>query len=282
MPPQPPTSTRLSPITPPESDPYMYGWRDIVTELADGTVRNERFPLTLEDILHPQVGDFRVHTNDHERFCAYLYDVFSAAVANRDGAVVLHDVRLDWGHHEIKPHGPDVAVIFDVEAKQDWSTFRCQDEGTKPTIVVEVTSPKTRNVDLVNKLEEYQDVGLPFYFIVDNMKRRGRKARRLLGYELTEDGYMPLPLDKQGRIWIAPLNIALGLEGLELYCYDEDGQQIGDYVAINQRLEVAEQRAEDAESRAAKEMEARLDAEAKLAEMQAELEQLRRQMGSTT
>ena len=294
MPPQPPTSTRLNPITPPESDPFMYGWREITTELADGTVRNERFPLTLEDILHPQVGDFRVHTSDHERFCAYLYVVFKALIAKIKGAIVLHDVRVDWGVDDIRPHGPDIAVIFDVAKQKDWSTFRSQDEGTKPSIVVEITSPKTRNVDLVDKFDEYQDAGLPLYFIVDNYKRRGKKLRRLLGYELTEDGYKQLPSNANGQLWIAPLKVWLGLEGLELYCYDQLGERIGDYTEINQQLAAAMQRAEDAESRAKdaesrvataesraeQELQARLDAEEKLAQMQAELERLRRQADS--
>jgi len=57
-----------------KNDPYPYGWRYIRFQNPDGEERWEQVPLTLEDIPHPQVGDFRMHSEEHERFCTYLYN----------------------------------------------------------------------------------------------------------------------------------------------------------------------------------------------------------------
>ena len=35
-----------------------------------------------------------MHSEEHERFCTYLYNVFTARLADNAGAVVLHDVRV--------------------------------------------------------------------------------------------------------------------------------------------------------------------------------------------
>src|SRR5262245_32431575 len=41
-------------------DPFYYGWRMRRHVAADGTETLEQIPLTLEDVLHPQEGDFIV------------------------------------------------------------------------------------------------------------------------------------------------------------------------------------------------------------------------------
>ena len=76
-----------------EADPFALGWRYVPRPLPNGDQFLEQTPLTLEDILHPQVGDYRMHSQDHERFCNYLLDVFAACVQEDSTAVVFHDVR---------------------------------------------------------------------------------------------------------------------------------------------------------------------------------------------
>src|SRR5438046_1776465 len=89
-----------------ENDAFEYGWREIRHTLPNGETRRERIPLTLQDILHPQVGDFRLHTEEHERLCIYLYNILTMQLANDPLAVVLHDTRVAWADPEIEPHGP--------------------------------------------------------------------------------------------------------------------------------------------------------------------------------
>ena len=240
-----------------KKDPYRYGWREIPRSLPNGEKIYERVPLTLEDILHPQVGDFRMHTQEHYRFCAYLYDVLTKWVADDATAIVLCDVRVAWAHPIIRPHGPDIAVIFNVDRQQNWSTFNEVDEGTKPSLIIEVTSPGTYSVDLERKIDHYAQVGVPLYVIVDIAIRRNMPAKRLLGYQLTPDGYELLEPNAEGWLWLAPVNLWLGWHGEDIACYDANGNLIGDYNAVvDARIQAEERAAQEAQARTAAEKRA--------------------------
>lgn len=236
-----PTPPR-KPRRPAEFDPYLYGWRHIPRLLPDGALKWERVPLTLEDILHPQLGDYQMRNEEHARFATYLYNVLRGKVAADPRAVVLSDVRVGWGSLGPDPHSPDIAVIFNVRQYQDWSTFNTAEEGTKPGLIIEITSPATRSVDLVDKFEEYAEVGVPYYAIVDSYRQRKEKVQRLLGYELTAEGYVALPLDEQGRLWLPPVGLWLGFDQGELVCYDENNQRLEDFLEVLQARAAAEAR----------------------------------------
>lgn len=247
-------------------DPYVYGWRDVPHILASGEITWKRVPLTQEDILHPRLGDFQVHTDLHQQLCTYLYYVLAAWLATTPGAIVLNDVRIGWGRQGPKPHAPDIAVIFNVRRRRNWSTFRTVAEGTKPALIMEVTSPSTRVVDLVKKMEEYARVGVPLYVIVDTHG----EVLQILGYRLTPAGYASLPLDKQGRLWLEPVGLSLGAYQDTLAFYDEAGQPLENYTQARARANrEAQMRAAEAQKRA--------EAEARLSELEAELRRLRGQ-----
>src|SRR5262245_44098553 len=61
-----------------EEDPSRYGWRYVPARRPDGTVDLDHVPLTLEDVLHPQEGDFIVNNYGHHEDCEYLYAVIQA------------------------------------------------------------------------------------------------------------------------------------------------------------------------------------------------------------
>jgi Uma2 family endonuclease len=246
-----------------KTDPYLYGWREVQRTEDCGEVKWVREPLTLEDILHPQVGDYRMHSEEHERFCTYLYNVLTAHVANDPNAVVLHDVRVAWAHPDIKAHGPDIAVIFNVQSQRNWSTFDEREEATKPSLIIEITSPSTRSTDLENKVNEYARVGVPLYAIVDIIQEGDVPKRRLLGYRLTQDGYVGVDLDERGWLWLEPVRLWLGLRGENIACYDEAGHLIEDYIAMMTARTEAEARATEAEER--------------VRQLEAELRRLRRE-----
>jgi Uma2 family endonuclease len=248
-------------------------------------------PLTLEDILHPQVGDFRMHTEEHYRFCAYLYDVLKKQVADDPTAIVLGDVRVAWAHSSIRPHGPDISVIFNVQQRKNWGTFNEVKEGTKPSLIIEVTSPATLSVDLEKKVDHYEQVGVAWYVIADIAIRRDMPAKRLLGYRLSSDGYEQLVPNADGWLWLAPVNLWLGWHGEDIACYDRDGNLIEDYIAVTVaraeaegRAAEAEGRAAEAEERVAEEAEARAQAESDVATREERIrkleEELRRLRGN--
>jgi colicin import membrane protein len=255
-------------------DLFRYGWRWVVRTLPGGHLREYQEPLTLEDVLHPQEGDFIVQNADHERLCRYLADVCDAQLADDPSAVVLHDVRVAWDEAGKHAHGPDVAVFFGVRERKRWPTFNVAIEGARPALIIEVTSPETANVDRADKVDEYAEVGVPLYVIVDTYYFRKKLLQRLIGYQLTREGYQPLFPDERGWLWLEPVRVWLAITDGKVVCYDEQGQPFGDHAT-----EVALRRA--AEARAQAEVEARVQAEGRAAEAEARIraleEQLRRQ-----
>ena len=181
---------------------------------------------------------------------------------------------------------PDVAVIFNVQQKQNWSTFHEAYEGTKPRLIIEVTSPSTYSVDLETKVEHYAKVGVEWYVIVDIVIRRDMPSKRLLGYQLTEDGYKRFEPNEKGWLWLAPVNLWLGWHEGNIACYDEAGNWVeaGDsrvaeaqsrVTAADQARVAAEQRADDeAQARAAAEQRADEEARARQ-QLESELRRLR-------
>lgn len=284
-----PAATTLPSPTKPQApttkvDRYRFGWRIRPRVTPEGQVVHERIPLTAYDILHPQEGDFRVHNDEHMRICNYLVDVLSAQVAHDPHAVVLHDTRVAWDIPGLDPHGPDIALIFQVRERKGWGTFEVSTEGTRPTLIIEVTSPETRRLDLEDKADEYAQAGVQYYVIIDAHRSKRQESYQLVGYELTPDGYVDLTLDERGWLWLETIQIWLELHNDTLTCYDSEGQPIGDYVQIvherdqaQAQAEQARQQAEQAQQAADAERQARLALEEQLKKMEEELRRLRNQ-----
>lgn len=208
-----------TPATPapdaPAEDPFRYEWRIVRRDLGDGYFDEELVPLRLIDLLHPEEGDQVLCHYDHQRRVRYLTNVFLARTADRPDAVVLSDVRIAWDLPELRPHGPDMMVIFGVQAVRNcgsmmltaWSTFNVAQEGVRPTLIVEVTSPETRRFDLYEKVDHYDLAGVPFYVIVDAVERRGTPVVRVVGYERAGTAYRTMQPDERGWLWLAPLRV---------------------------------------------------------------------------
>ncbi len=76
----------------------------------------------------------------HHQLCTYLYDVLRA----HPGAIVISDVRIAWDVPGLRPYGPDIAVIVGVRERQNWRAFDVAQEGVRPVLIIEVTSPESR------------------------------------------------------------------------------------------------------------------------------------------
>jgi len=246
------------------SDPFYYGWRDIPLETPDGKLVMQREPLTLEDCLHPQMGDVIVESSLHAAILTYLWNVFRERLAGDETALVLRDTGVFWDDLEIRHHSPDVAVIFGVREKRvDWSSFYVAEQQTRPRLIIEVVSPKTRGNDVDRKVDQYHQVRVPIYVIVDRIG----DDWRLIGYQWTPTEYLPMPTDKEGRLWLEPVGLWLGLKSDGVVLYDGDtGLAIGDYSQISKERDSEAERA-DAEA------ERRLAAEARVRELEEQLKQ---------
>ena len=271
---------------PPEPDPFRYGWRYVRVEHPDGTVCFDQIPLTLEDVLHPEVGDFIVQTDGHDSDLNYLKDVFKAQLADDPMKAVISDCRVDWNLPGVKPLGPDVAVFRGIKRHRDWSTFDVQAEGAEPILVVEVTSPDTRQNDVVTKVDYYHRAKVPLYVIADVREQGEDRVIELIGYRYQRTGYQRIPLDERGWIGLEPVQLWLGLSRdrlgnyERLACFDRTGAEVGDYTAISTALAAATRARAEAEARAtaeaearATETEARARAEARIRELEERLRQ---------
>jgi colicin import membrane protein len=266
-------STALQPSSAggrPKADPFYYGWRYVWKAGPNGQQTRVQVPLTPEDVLHPREDDFIVQNEAHEEDCHYLKTILAAHLTDRPGVVIYRDQRIDWGVADIEPHGPDLAVLENVpeERNPQQGTLHLHESGARPLLVLEVTSPTTREVDLDEKVVEYDRVGIPFYAIVDRRIRADREELRLLAYRATEQGYVRVKLDAQGWLALEPIGLWLGIENRHLVCRDRRGQRLLDYQEVVQayRAEVqarqeAEARAEAERTRAEAEAQARQQAE---------------------
>jgi len=272
------TTPASAPGAPPADDPFRYGWRLVPRPTPDNPHHLEQVPLTLEDVLHPEVGDFIVHSDRHATDRMYLTAVLRARLEESGAAIVLSDVRIAWDVPDLRPHGPDVMVIPGIVERQDWSTFDVAVEGARPALIIEITSPETRENDLEIKVDHYARAGVPQYVIVDNQSRRGARRLRLLDYRLADGVYRLHPPDAAERVHLVIADLWLGVEGDHVVCwlgvegdhvvcYDEHGAAFGDYATVVRRAKEAERRAKEAERRARREAErARREAAAREAE----------------
>lgn len=259
-------------------DIYPYGWRYTHT-VVNGVEKWKRVPLTRQELLHPELGDTKVHYEYHERFCTYLYDVLVAQLADDPQAVVLHDVGVYWDDPQLDHHAPDIAVIFDVTEQREWAFFKVVEERTKPSLIIEVTSLSNRSTDLVDKLDEYEQAGVPLYVILDTYLYKDQMKRSLLGYELQGGHYRAMIPNAQGRLWLETVGLWIGL-GDEVVLYDKSGTPIPNYTQLTGKFEkvVAEAQAEadarrmETESRKVAEAKVELEIEARRIEVEARRE----------
>ncbi len=257
----------------PADDPFRYGWRYVPRPTPDDPHHFEQVPLTLEDVLHPEVGDFIVHSDRHETDRMYLTEVLRARLEQSGAAIVLTDVRIAWDIPDLRPHGPDVTVIPGVGERQNWSTFDVSVEGVRPALIIEITSPETRVNDLERKVEHYARAGVAQYVIVDDLSRGRRERRlRLLDYRLEGGAYRLHPPDAAGRVHLAIANLWLGIERDHVVCYDEHGVPFGNYATVVWQAAQEAERAQREAERAQREAErAQREAEAREAEARARL-----------
>lgn len=251
--------------TTPDDDPWCYGWRYLQRPIPGDEDHMERVPLTLEDVLHPEEGDYIIHSDRHESDRLYLAQVLHTCLAASGGALVLSDVRITWDQSLLGSHNPDLMVIPGLNEQRDWRSFDVAKEGLRPCLIIELTAPATRSNDLDAKVYHYAYGGVAQYIVVDDAGRGETRQLNLVGYHLVGHSYHMQAPDAAGRLWLDVAQIWLGVKGERVICYDQQGQELGDYSAAIQLAAVAKARAASAESLVRYETEARSEAEERAA-----------------
>jgi Uma2 family endonuclease len=247
----------------------------VIRPLPDGTTELVQVPLTLEDVLHPQFGDFIVESTLHDLVRDYLADVFRARTYADPTALVLSDTGVYWDDPDLKHHCPDVALVFGVKDRDaNRNSFRVSEEKTRPRLIVEIVSPDTRDNDVEKKVRHYHRARVAHYVIVDRVRQDD--PWQLRGFLHAPGKYLEMPTDERGRLWLEDVGVWLSAEGRKVVCYDgETDEPIPDYGGLSQQLANTKQQAEAEKQRAEAEKQRAEAAEARARQMEEELARLR-------
>jgi Uma2 family endonuclease len=234
-----------------DGNPYPFGWRYVRHEDADGKEQWDRVALTLDDVLHPQLGDVMPEREFHAREKAHLAGACQSRLDRLRQGHVMADHLIDWGVAGLGNHSPDVSVFEDLLRPHDPNEgiFRVAVCGGHCILGVEIVSPDTRRNDVDIKPEHYHRVGVGQYILVD--QRRFGGPRELISRRWTPAGWEIMTPDAQGRYPLANLGLLLGLGDDRLIIVDaETGDEIGDLADETTARVNAQRRADDEKKRA--------------------------------
>ena len=170
---------------------------------------------------------------------------------------------------------PDLLIAFDADlaAYRRNNGYIIAEQGKPPDFVLEIASRRTGETDAGKKRREYARMRIPEYWRFDETPTGRWHGARLAGDRLVNGQYHPLPIrqlpDGSLRGHSQVLNVDLCWESGELRWREP---ATGRYIATF-RDERA--RADWEQDRADRERDARLQAEARARELEAELENLR-------
>lgn len=264
-----------------ELDPFRYGWRPKYVRLPNGELDEQRTPLTLEDLLDPQLGDVVTQSDTHLGLMVVLVELLRRHYESREDVFIAGDLKMLWGIPGIPEPSPDIAVIFGVRKKHDSRrrSFRCKREGTRPSLIIELVSSidsGTRNNDYEKKVGIYQRVGIPEYFIFDPPSEVTEERLWLTGYRLDAAGrYREVNPDPQGRLFSVTTNLLFGVAedgGSPIVIDVATGETIPTPGQLDKARQAAEEKARAAEARTLAAEERARTAEAEIARLRAELD----------
>jgi len=190
-----------------------------------------------------------VQRTPHDQNITYVNTAVGTYVDDDPKAFVFGELRVDLNLPKIKPVSPDISVFLDVAEKKDWSTFNCEAEGVFPSAVFEITSPSTRENDFGKKHEYYRRAGIPFYVILDIEYDKDDQVvdYHLHVFQLTGGEYVATLPNAQGRYWLPPLEVWVGLGDEGILCYDSQGNLLMSHTELSQALDEAIKRADEQE-----------------------------------
>ena len=151
---------------------------------------------------------------------------------------------------------PDVFVALDV-VPGSRDTYQVWAEGKPPDFVLEVASPSTARRDARGKKEQYQDIGVPEYWLYD--PKGGLHRPRLQGFELRGGRYRQLAENRKPAVDLAVRSNVLGLE----LHFDGERLRLWDPAVLQYLPSLGEESASwrDAQRQARDEAKARREAE---------------------
>ena len=175
---------------------------------------------------------------------------------------------------------PDLLIAFGVSPADYRASngYIVSEQGKPPDFVLEVASESTAEADVGAKRDYYAELGIPEYWRFDETGEF--HGKRLAGDRLVNGQYQPMLIEElpdgvlQG--YSAALNLNLRWDNGQLVWHDPaTGRRIVTLDDERQARLSEQARADNAEVRANNEQQQRIQAEARLQQLETELDRLR-------
>ena len=161
---------------------------------------------------------------------------------------------------------PDLFIAFDIDpiAYKESNGYIISEQGKPPDFAMEVASVSTADIDVGEKRDDYAALGIPEYWRFDETGEY--HGARLAGDRLVDGEYQPIPIEQLSEDTLQGYS-----EVLDLYLRWHDGQLEWYDPATGRHIVTFE----DARTRADDERAGRIQAEARVRELEEELRRLR-------
>lgn len=196
-------------------------------------------------------GEPMAESDLHWDVTVYCCNALRSRYASQSDVYVASDNFLYYERGQPKSVvSPDCYVIFGAEMQMRDSYKAWENGGLLPDVVIEITSKKTRTVDVGSKYQTYQNVlRVSEYILFD--PTADYINTRLRGYRLGENGYTPIVPDANGHLYSEQLGLDLTVQGNRLKFFDpQRGAYLHDYPDLEAALEAQTQHAEQEAQRA--------------------------------
>ncbi len=220
-------------------------------------------PLQRDDVHYPESdGKPMAETEIHVEETIYLLVALKDRFRDAQDVYVGGDMFLYYVEGDPrKVVAPDVFVVLGVP-KRKRRIYKLWEEGLPPTLVVEVTSADTRNVDLKQKKDLYGRLGVAEYLLYDPLGDYLKP--RIQGFRRVGGQFEPIPHSTKNPLESHTVGLTFQMEDSQLRLVDTaTGERLLRDEEVRELARTNEKRIRTAEKEAAR--------------LKAELERLRGQ-----
>ena len=231
------------------------------------------FPLKREVEYPSSDGKPMAETDLHRDEMVYVIEGLRLHFRNEPDVYVSGNILLYYVKGDpTSSVSPDGLVAKGLpHAKERRDVYKVWEEGRPPSWVIEVTSRKTRLVDLNRKKELYERLGIEEYFLYD--PREEYLDPPLQGYRLAQGRYQAVAPEADGALFSRVLNMFLTWNEAGLRLIDARTGEV--VLTRSEEREAFEAALREAQGRLAQEARERQALEEEVARLRLELERSR-------